>query len=264
MKIGEHGSGGSGGGHSGQNATPEERRRRFAARHRPGDIVRGRVLKAEGKELTWIGFEGTELLVPALAGCPPGSLAVFRIEAVAPEIVLKPLGPAPGSPAALAAAGARFIAARAAFEAGLEAAGERDEAVADAFMAALAEVNASLPRGAALTCPYERLPGARELECLTREAGPHEPRRAELGCRLPGPNRVRASFVAGEGRGAFRLRAEHPEAAGALAAHLAEPGGNPLGLALECLGVSPLPAGVPGVLAEMLRATKGIGRDRMV
>jgi hypothetical protein len=44
--------------------------------------------------------------VPALAGFPPGSLVDFRIKALTPEIVLAPLGPAPGGPAALAAAAA--------------------------------------------------------------------------------------------------------------------------------------------------------------
>ncbi len=91
----------------------ERRRRRFAAEHQPGDIVRGTPLRPGPDKLTWVDIDGHPLL--ADIGSPEGfPLLSFVVEAVEPEIILKLRpGPAPVTPARAAAL---YAAARAAMD----------------------------------------------------------------------------------------------------------------------------------------------------
>lgn len=65
----------------------EERRRRFAARYAPGDIVYGAPLRPGPGNLTWVDIGGHSLL--ADIGTAAKSLYCFQVERVDPEIVLK-------------------------------------------------------------------------------------------------------------------------------------------------------------------------------
>ncbi len=91
----------------------ELRRRRFAAEHKPGDIVFGTPLRPGPDRLTWVDIDGHPLL--ADIGTPEGfPLLSFVVEAVEPEIVLK-LRPDAAS-VTPARAAALYAAARAAVD----------------------------------------------------------------------------------------------------------------------------------------------------
>lgn len=96
----------SGWGSSNSGGNRRERRGSsvFQGRHRVGERVSGRVLKRERPGYAWVDFEGIELLASIESDPEPGSLLLFQIIRLEPDILLQelhvaraqgdPLGPA--------------------------------------------------------------------------------------------------------------------------------------------------------------------------
>lgn len=100
---------GRGGGYFGDS--PGERRQRsdaqaFSKGRRVGQVVRGRLMAPAEDGLAWVSVAGHTLLA-RLDHLPTGGELLFRIERLAPELVLKditPTAPAAGDPVRLLAA----------------------------------------------------------------------------------------------------------------------------------------------------------------
>lgn len=81
------GSGSFGDPRSDSRRSQEERQRRFARQHRPGDVVYGVPVQPGPRRLTWVDINGHLLL--ADIGDATAALLCFTVEATEPEIVLK-------------------------------------------------------------------------------------------------------------------------------------------------------------------------------
>ena len=53
--------------------------RSFARRHRPGDIVRGRVAAIENNKMAWIVIDGDQLLASIASNPRPGQELYFKV-----------------------------------------------------------------------------------------------------------------------------------------------------------------------------------------
>ncbi len=82
---------------SGGTSNRQQRITSFRARHRIGQIVRGRVVGRDPEGLHWINIHGDELLVDLGGPVPEGSVHTFRIESLDPVVVLKHMKDAPVS-----------------------------------------------------------------------------------------------------------------------------------------------------------------------
>ncbi len=86
MRISGYGSGGSGGSSSRDAAA---RRKAFRKQRRVGDVVHGRLLRAESDELAWVDVEGQELLAAIPSPPAPGTRLIFLVKQLEPDIVLQ-------------------------------------------------------------------------------------------------------------------------------------------------------------------------------
>lgn len=114
------------------DSTETNRGAAFRRRHRVGDFISGRVIRVERGDMAWVSFEGEPLLTSIPNSPQPGTVLSFQIQQLLPEIVLKE---APshhrGSGAGLPSTVQNFYAARAAFEAALDAASSENKTIID-------------------------------------------------------------------------------------------------------------------------------------
>ncbi|WP_461210610.1 hypothetical protein [Desulfocurvus sp. DL9XJH121] len=277
MRIGGYGSG-NGGGHG----PGRDRAGTFRRRHRVGERVTGRVLGSDTPGQAWVDFEGIELSARIQSNPAPGSLLLFIILSLDPEILLQelhvaqsqgnPMGPAAG---AFWAARARFEAlswdvrektgqARGgpearekAFLAALKAAPEAEKAYA-AVIRAVTDVNALLKARGGPMLGYEPwlLPETLSHEILTRRRPKDDGTETGLSFALPGQGQCELRLVSGPGGTGARLFLERPELAGAFEALVRGRGLTPEGLDMPAPATLP-PAARAGLLAQILASAPG-------
>lgn len=274
MRIGGYGSGGSG------FRGNDDRSSAFRQGRRPGQKVRGRVLKRLPDGLSWVEIDGHRLLARLNAPYPEGTWLTFRIRQLTPEIVLSEIfEPRSGSLPRLETA-AGFEAARAPFEArfhphaaALSACPPADRPAA--FLALLetdgpllaayrdtlvraGEITRLLPAGHRLLHQPWLVPEARRQATIVRTPAPgdaHAMTTALVECELDGCGLVRAEFLHKDGETGYRLKLQRPEARTGLRAHLESHLASAFG-SLRCLGVGKLsPREHGGIIAELLFTT---------
>lgn len=90
----------SGSGSSGSYGGGGSRSDRFRNRHRPGQKVRGVLLKNLPDSMAWVEIDGERLLAQLETVHPEGSRLLFLIQQLAPKIILKELSAGAGGAAA--------------------------------------------------------------------------------------------------------------------------------------------------------------------
>lgn len=245
------------------------RQEAFRRRHRPGQKVRARMLRAEGPDLAWVSVEGQELLARVAQLPPPGAPLLFLILSLDPEIRLQDVTPAfvPATPVSSLASD--FVSTRQRYDAlarnipdlaqapentpaVLARALRADPALAQAFLAcarsAAALSRALEPSRRLLWQPWLPL-GAERHEAVLRRT-PGGLLSLESGFFQPGRGQARIRLLCKPPRASYRVLLENPGA-------WPEPPQPPFpdlhGLTLEYLGAESLPTGSSGgVLADAL------------
>ncbi len=264
----------------------QDRARNFRRGHRPGQKVRGLVLRRLKNGLALVRIDGQELVASIQTAPPPGVELFFLVERLDPEIVLKALSwheASEGSDIAALAQSIRSSRDRlAALANGLSGAiEERQQAYArrilespgglEAFLEAetlLRQVNRSLSGMAEFLHLPWLLPQARDLE-IARLGSPQEHGQAgdqepgieawALSCLLPHAGRLELRLFLRPPLARFKLFLERLELAGIAERLLLSIGESLRPLELESLGVFPLPPGYPGVLQSVLASRRSTG-----
>jgi hypothetical protein len=271
VRISGSGTGGYGGGGS--------RSDRFRNRHRPGQKVRGVLVKNLPDAMAWVDIDGERLLAQLETTHPEGSRLLFLVQQLVPRIVLKELsGGAHGNAAGALGRVSDFDSARTLFEnrfrPALKQAGRFGRplplpdfltllAAAPALHAAYQDAaNCARPlslalqeagKGALLYQPWLAPTGLRQAT-IVRHAGDAshlteiliEFDHARMGL-------TRVQFLRKTDTLSCRVQLQHPEHATALSRYLdtRRPPGSPL--RIQHLGVAKLPrASHGGLLAELL------------
>jgi hypothetical protein len=90
---------------------------RFRSRHRPGQKVRGILVKNLPESMAWVDIDGERLLAQLETARPEGSRLLFLIQQLVPQIILKELtGDAQGNAASALTRVSDFDSARTLFE----------------------------------------------------------------------------------------------------------------------------------------------------
>ncbi len=245
----------------------QARQAAFRRRHRPGQKVRARMLRAEGPDLAWVAMEGQELLARVSPLPPPGAPLLFLIVSLEPEIRLQDVTPAfvPASP--LGSLAADFTSARHRYDALARAIPDlaRGAGNAPAALIRVLRAEPDLAR-ALLTCAQSAATLSRAMEpgrrllwqpWLPLGAERHETvlRRTEGGLLAletgffqPGRGQARIRLFLKPPRASYRILLDNPAA-------WPEPPQPPfpgLNLDLESFGAERLPPGSGGVLADAL------------
>jgi len=271
MRISGQGSSFFGGG----SRKERDRRAAFTRRHRVGERVSGRVLKRERPGYAWVDFEGVELLANIQSDPDPGTLLLFEVIRLEPDIMLQELSVARSQGDPLGPAIDRFWAARTRFEslsaplraelAALEAspdkrraaflAGlERDPELAAAFAAvsqAATSVSEQLANrgGGRLDYAPWLAPEALSSELLTRAAASTE--ETAFSFTLPSHGHCEMRLISDPPRRTVRLFLERPELGPAFEDLLRKR--LFAGLEVEFFAPAPLPPGArAGLLGPLL------------
>lgn len=233
MRITGHGSGWGSGPKGGR-----ERADVFRRRHRPGERVTGRVLRRDGPGEAWVDFEGVELLASIQSDPAPGSVLLFTILRLEPDILLQELHVARAAGDPLVPAADAFWTARARFESlswdARAAAGEKDEpeareralrsALAEAPDAAealerteraAAEVSLLLAARGGPVLGYRPwlLPETLSGEMLTLTNPSSRLSETRFSFTLPGQGQCELRLMSGPDAAGARLYLEHPQLA---------------------------------------------------
>ncbi|MDD3310660.1 hypothetical protein [Pseudodesulfovibrio sp.] len=269
---------GSGSGNSGFGGG-DDRSTAFRRGRRPGQKVRGRVLKRVADDMAWVEIEGHRLLAQLRSSPREGTWLVFVIRQLVPEIVLKELYESGTAATPRLETAASFEAARALFEnrfrpeaaqvAALPAA-ERSGAfltllesapkLRAAYLDALGcagEITALFPPSHRLLYQPWLLPEARRQATVVRAPAEEDESRMQAAMvefELPAFGLVRAEFLNKDGETGYRLKLQHPDRREALQAHL-EAEVRPATGTVRCLGVAKLAQREHGgIVAELLFA----------
>jgi len=267
---------GSGSGNSGFGGG-EDRSSAFRRGRRPGQKVRGRVIKRVADDMAWVEIEGHRLLAQLRSYPREGTWLVFVIQQIVPEIVLKELYETGTAATPRLETAASFEAARTLFEnrfrthadqlAALPAAErpaafltllETDPKLRAAYLDALGcagEITALFPSTHRLLYQPWLLPEARRQATVVRIPAEDDQSRmqaAMIEFELPPYGLVRAEFLNKDGETGYRLKLQSPDRRDALQRYLetAIPGD-----AVRCLGIAKLAQREHGgIVAELLFA----------
>jgi hypothetical protein len=272
MRISGSGTGGSyGGGGS--------RSDRFRSRHRPGQKVRGILLKNLPDSMAWVDIDGERLLAQLETARPEGSRLLFLIQQLVPRIILKELTGTPhGRSGGTLDRVSDFDSARTLFEnrfrpaltqAGLfgrplplpdflrlmAANPTLSAAYQDAAQCALPLSHAlrEADKGALFYQPWLAPNGRRQVSIVkgAREASGLDETIVEFDHARMGLTRVQ--FLRKSGTLSCRVQLQRPEHADALARYLDSRKRTDNPFKVQLLGVAKLPRGNhSGILAELL------------
>jgi len=267
---------GSGSGNSGFSGG-DDRSSAFRRGRRPGQKVRGRVVKRVADDMAWVEIEGHRLLAQLRSYPREGTWLVFVIKQLVPEIVLKELYESGTASTPRLESAASFEAARAIFEnrfrptadgiAALPASGragaflsllESDAKLRAAYLDALgcaAEITALFPSTHRLLYQPWLLPEARRLATVVRTPAEDDASRMQAAMvefDLHPYGLVRAEFLNKDRETGYRLKLQQPDSRNVLQKHLEAVVSAPNGT-VRCLGVAKLAQREHGgIVAELL------------
>jgi len=253
----------------------------FRSKHRLGQKIHGKLIKNIDENMAWVDFNGDRLLAQLATPHPEGSLLLFVIKQLHPNIILKELTTGhPGGAAALTLASA-FDTARTLFENRFSTTRRSHQPIKpsleltnfmmflaadsdlfacymDAVNCARSITNALKGKGRGLVVYQPWLaPKCRRQVTLTKNVGDQAGMTesiVEFDHSVMGM--VRIEFLHKEATLAYKLRMQRPKHGPALMKYLTTKKRGGSDLKLQNLGVSKLPqSGHGGLIAELLFRT---------
>lgn len=272
MRISGSGTGGS---YSGGGSRSD----RFRKRHRPGQKVRGVLIKNLPDAMAWVDIDGERLLAQLETAHPEGSRLLFLVQQLVPRIVLKELtGGTHGNAAGALGRVSDFDSARTLFEnrfrPALEQAGRFGHPLPLphflALLAANPPIHAAYQDAANCALPLSRSLQEADMGALVYQPwlAPTGRRQATIVRRALDDSRLsetliefdharmgltRVQFLCKTDTLSCRMQLQHPEYAQALSRYLATRNHPGTPFHIQHLGIAKLPrTSHSGILAELL------------